>query len=41
VVVVYSFIDSHEDMNVNKVRIPTIKLFSMGGSVKLSKGQTL
>jgi len=36
--VVYSFMDSHEYMNVNKFRISTAKHFFKGGSVKLSKG---
>jgi len=33
--------DSHKDVNVNEFRIPTIKHSLKGGSVKLSKGQTL
>jgi len=30
-VVIYSFMDSHKDINVNKFRIPTTKHFSKGG----------
>jgi len=30
-VVVYRFMDSHKDMNVNKIRIPTTKHFIKGG----------
>jgi len=37
-VVFYSSMDSHKDMNVNKFRIPITKYFSKGGGVKLSKG---
>jgi len=37
-VVVYRFIDSHKDINVNKVRMPTAKNFFKGESVKLLKG---
>jgi len=37
-VVVYGFVDSHKDMNVNKFRIPNTKHFIKGGSVKPSKG---
>jgi len=29
-VVVYGFMDSHKDMNVNQFRIPTIKHFVKG-----------
>jgi len=30
-VVIYGFMDSHKDMNVNKFRIPTTKYFFKGG----------
>ena len=29
--VVYNFMDSHKDMNINKFRIPTAKYFFKGG----------
>jgi len=32
-VVVYGFVDSHKDMNINKFRIPTTKHFFKGGKV--------
>jgi len=37
-VVVYGFMHSHKDMDVNKFSLPTTKHFIKGGSVKLSKG---
>jgi len=37
-VVVYSIMYSHKDMDVNRFRIPTTKNFFKWGSVKLSKG---
>jgi len=36
--VVYGFMGSHKDMNVNEFRIPTTKHFFKWGSVTLSKG---
>jgi len=40
-VVVYIFTDTHKAMNVNEFKTPTIKHVLKGGSVKLSKRQTL
>jgi len=37
-VVVYGFMDSHKDMNLNKFRIPTIKHFSKGGKCGTFEG---
>jgi len=37
-VVVYGFMDSHKDMNVNKFRIPTTKRFFKGGKCETFKG---
>jgi len=37
-VVFYSFMDSHKDMNVNKIRIPTTKDFFKGGRCETFKG---
>jgi len=37
-VVVCSFKDSHKDMNVNKLRIPTTKYFFKGGKCETFKG---
>jgi len=37
-VVVYGFLYSHKDMDVNQFRIPTTKHFIKEGRVKLSKG---
>ena len=36
-VVVYNFMDSHRDMNVNKFRIPTTKHFIKGGKFETFK----
>ena len=36
-VVVYNFMDSHRDMNVNKFRIPTTKHFTKGGKCETFK----
>jgi len=38
-VVVYGFMDSHKDMNVNKFRIPTTKHFFEGGKYETFKGR--
>jgi len=38
-VVVYGFMDSHKDVNVNKFKITTTKHFSKGGSVKFQRGK--
>jgi len=38
-VVVYNFVDSHKDMNVNKFRIPTTKHFIKGGKCETFKGE--
>jgi len=37
-VVVYGFMHSHKDMNVNQFSLPTTQHFIKGASVKLSKG---
>jgi len=37
-VVVYGFMYSHKDMDVNKFTLPTTKHLIKGESVKLSKG---
>jgi len=37
-VVVYGFMHSHKDMNMNKFSLPTTKHFIKGESVKLSNG---
>jgi len=37
-VVVYGFMDSNEDMTVNKFRIPTTKHFFKGGKYETFKG---
>jgi len=37
-VVFYSFMDSHKDMNVNKFRIPTTRHFFEGGRCETLKG---
>jgi len=37
-VVVYSFMDSHKDMNANKIRIPTTKHFFKGAKCETFKG---
>ena len=37
-VVVFSFMDSHKDMNVNKFRIPTTKHFFKWGKCETFKG---
>jgi len=36
-IVFYSFMDSHKDMNVNKFRIPTTKHFCKGGRCETFK----
>ena len=40
-VVFYSFMDSHKDMNVNKFRIPTIKHFFKAVRFETFKGGKL
>jgi len=37
-VVIYDFMYSHKDMNVNKFRIPTTKHFIKGEKCEISKG---